>query len=140
MNTFDNVVAILATNDITITPLRHDLLQILCANSKPLSAYQLLEQLKTIRPNATPMTVYRTLKVFEQAHILHKIDKNNTFFLCCHPSSEQDCQIFSCIQCGSHQEVRNQQITQLIKKEMKKIGFHSLNEALQIPALCPKCV
>lgn len=124
---------------IEATPLRKEILTILAQSSSPQSAYQLLDQLKVIRQNATPMTVYRTLATFEKAHLIHKIEKDSTYVLCCHPSEINNCQIIFCSSCGEHQEIHDKSIQKKIMQAIDSIGFSANHEPIQISALCKHC-
>ncbi|MEZ6348124.1 hypothetical protein SL910_29610 [Klebsiella pneumoniae] len=50
-----------------------------CAEDKGISAYQILDQLKSYNPNAKPTTVYRTLDYLQQAGVIVKIESCSKF-------------------------------------------------------------
>ncbi len=139
MKQVDSALSRLDHCEIEATPLRVDILTLLINSRHPLSAYQLLDQLKTTRKNATPMTVYRTLATFEKAHLIHKIEKDSTYVLCCHPSEINNCQIIFCSSCGEHQEIHDKSIQKKIMQAIDSIGFSANHEPIQISALCKHC-
>jgi Fur family zinc uptake transcriptional regulator len=139
MSLIKSAINILKSLAIEVTPLREEILTILAQSSVPLSAYQILDQLKLLRTNAKPMTVYRTLATFEKANLIHKIEKDSTYVLCCHPSENNNCQIIFCSSCGEYKELHDKKIQEHIRQVINSSGFTTDHQSIQISALCKNC-
>jgi len=59
-------------------------LELLKAKKKPLSAYDLLDQLKQPHKKLAPTTIYRSLKKLLNEGLVHKIAGKNTYIACKH--------------------------------------------------------
>ena len=69
-----------ARKAMRITPMRMMVYHFIrCAEDKGISAYQILDQLKSYNPNAKPTTVYRTLDYLQQAGVIVKIESCSKF-------------------------------------------------------------
>ena len=68
--------------EIALNPIKTMIYQILQNSTKPHSAYQLLDHVKTTIPNAKPMMVYRALSYLENKGMIHKIKSTATYHSC----------------------------------------------------------
>lgn len=128
-----------ASRGIELTPLRLDILHLFCKLAKPVTAYELLRELRNTRKTAEPPTVYRVLDFLAQENIVHKIEANNTYLLCIHPDAKHQNQILICNNCGSATEIEDKKICQTIKASAKTHGFHISDELLEIRGYCQGC-
>src|SRR5690606_24636684 len=64
------------------TPIRRKVLELLLNHERSLKAYELLTEIRTIYPNATPPTVYRALDFLLDEGLVHRVDTLNTFMAC----------------------------------------------------------
>lgn len=135
----DKMKQLLEAQQIKPTPLRLDIIRLLNKAKTPISAYELLERLQKTRPNAKAMTVYRTLHTFEQALLVHKIEKNNAYILCCHPNHQDHCQIISCCKCDHYIELHDKQLFNQINTAIKQNNFSPSDQLFQIHAVCHNC-
>ena len=139
MNAYQAAIKQLTIANVSLTPLRQDVLKILASSSEPLGAYDILAQLQKVRASAKPMTVYRTLATFESCHIVHKIAQDKRYVLCCHPSQHQYCFIIFCSTCGHYKEVHRDAVANDIQQLINKAGFIISHEPIQITACCKSC-
>jgi Fur family zinc uptake transcriptional regulator len=139
MTTKNQAHRLLEQCDIKPTTLRTEVLLCLLCAKKPIGAYDLLERLKIKRPGAKPMTIYRILDLYQAVHLVHKLEKDNTFVLCCHPDAKNPCQIIICRSCHKHTELHDDRLAQTIQAVLQPLGYRSCQQELQIDALCMQC-
>ena len=124
---------------IKLTPLRQLVLKLICQQPQPISAYELLRELRKIRPNAEPPTVYRVLEFLQQQHILHRIESNNSYIVCLHPEEPHQSQILLCTQCGVASEVHDDDVVGAVNACAKQYHFKIDQGITEIRGLCSKC-
>jgi iron complex outermembrane recepter protein len=102
--------AVCAERGVTFTPIRRDVYELLCRHDRPVGAYELLEELKALRPKAAPITVYRPLDFLLEAGLAHKINALNAFTAC--RGSEQDHRglLLICSKCSSIIELEDRRV------------------------------
>ena len=79
---FDKILS--ADDSIKLTTLRKEILTIFIQSKKPISAYEVLKELKAQRETAEPPTVYRVIEYLIEKKILHRIDTENKYVFCSH--------------------------------------------------------
>jgi Fur family zinc uptake transcriptional regulator len=139
MTSIAQALKILQSLSIEVTALRQEVLTILAKSKKPITAYQILSKLQLVRPSAKPMTVYRTLSTFEKAHLIHKIEKDSSYVLCCHPNKENHCLIVFCSVCGKYKEIHNSSVQNVLQQTLEPLAFTFHEEPIQIAAICADC-
>ncbi len=133
-----DIVSYCNKNNIKITALREQLIEILAKADHPCTAYQILSELKNVKKNAEPMTVYRVLDFLVKNNIVHKLEASRKYALCCHPS-EKSCQIFVCKKCGKKQECHNTSIAKVLEQISEKSNFRLVSKDIEIYGLCQNC-
>jgi Fur family zinc uptake transcriptional regulator len=133
---------LLQDDDLKITDLRKDILDIILSAKKPLSAYDVLDQLKTKRTNAKPPTVYRVIDYFVEKKIIHRVETTNKYVGCTQLDNFKTKYhgiLFLCQQCGNSFELVDDEFLEALKNFSKKHQF-SVNESLvEVKGICEKC-
>jgi len=126
---------------IKLTPLRTDILTIMCRFEQAISAYEILRQLKQTRPNAQPPTVYRVLEYLQEVHIIHRIASKNTYLCCIHPDLPHrgQGQLLLCKVCDQADEILNGQLSQAVTDCTKAYGFQFHDDLIEIHGTCATC-
>lgn len=139
----DIITKLLSDQELKITHLRKEVLDIFLSSKKPLSAYEVLNKLKKSRPNAEPPTVYRVIEYFVQKEIIHRIETGNKYVFCSHLenfNAHPQGILFLCEKCGSSYEIIDDDFLKFIKK-FSKIHQLSINELLvEMKGICQKCL
>ncbi len=113
---------------------------ILAQAKQPLSAYDILpEMAKKLRRAVAPPTVYRALQHLESEGIVSRIESKNAYILCRHPHETHDCIFFICRKCGKATEAPDRDVSRLLRKEAKDLGFAASKQILEILGVCEKC-
>ena len=114
--------------------------KILAAAKQPLSAYDILpEMAKKLKKPVAPPTVYRALHHLEQMGLVSRIESKNAYVLCRHPHEEHDCLFFICRKCGKATEAPEREISRLVRKEARDLGFAASKQILEILGVCGGC-
>ncbi|EKD72371.1 MAG: Zinc uptake regulation protein ZUR [uncultured bacterium] len=142
MSKTEIVSRLLMDSDLTITPLRKDVLDIFLSSQKPLSAYEVLDKLKKKRFNAKPPTVYRVIDYFVEKNIIHRIETGSKYVCCAQLSnfkSNYHGILFLCKKCKHSFEFMDEEFLHFLKKFSKKQHL-SINETLiEIKGVCQNC-
>ncbi|MFK7773788.1 MAG: Fur family transcriptional regulator [Saprospiraceae bacterium] len=128
---------ILNKKEVRITPMRQLLLEFFLKKSKILG----LSELEKVFPKSDRITIYRTLKTFEEKGIIHSVPNGNAemkYALC------QDCQVanhsdyhphFYCSKC---EELSCLESVFIPSVELPKdYSFEKIE--MKIHGVCPKC-
>lgn len=136
---FDEICAI---KNIKLTMLRKEILSILFHKNKPMGAYEILEKLKKKRSSAEPPTVYRVLKWLVDAHLIHRIEAQNTYVLCSIIDEKKQLHktiLLFCNNCHKSYEYEDAHIFNSIKKFIEKYQIEIDETLIEMKGLCTKC-
>ena len=125
-----------------LTELRKEVLEILLSEQKSLTAYEILAQLKKVRVNAEPPTVYRTLAYLLEVKLIHRIESNNQYVCCVHIHDlerEHHGVLFFCEQCHSSFEYFEKDVGELIEKFSKKHHVEVSEPLIEMKGVCQQC-
>ena len=131
-----------ALNGTQLTPLRREVLELILKAHTPLTAYQLLDQLKSTRHSAVPPTIYRALEFLLENRLIHKIERLNAFVACVethHQHHHADAQFLICKQCGSVQEIEAPAISAALAQAVAAHGFVPSRAVIEVDGLCAAC-
>ena len=132
--------ALCADRGVRMTAVRETVLKLLWQSHKPLSAYQLKDQLSEISGKSiAPPTVYRALEFLLDQGFVHRIPSLNAFVGCPFPNSEHSNIFLICDQCHRVGEIADRQINQLFEQRSNKINFKLRTKIIELFGLCPNC-
>lgn len=125
-----------------LTQLRADVLHILERADKPLKAYNILAELRKVRPKAQPPTVYRVLEFLKLHNVVHEITHQHSYALC-----QSDCEqhiqhtniLFVCQKCDHVDEACGDKVLKALVPITKKHHFQPNNSTLELLGFCQHC-
>jgi len=130
-----------AANGNQLTELRRAVLTLVLAAPGPLTAYQLLDQLKAVRKSAVPPTVYRALDFLIDNRLVHKVEQLNAFIPCSDTHHDHhDVQFLICDKCGTVAEIEDRAIARALAKAAEKHGFHPSKAVVELDGTCAACM
>ncbi|MDC9595008.1 zinc uptake transcriptional repressor Zur [Xenorhabdus sp. IM139775] len=132
--------AICLSRGVRLTPQRLEILRLITEQPSAISAYDLLDLLREVEPQAKPPTVYRGLEFLLEQGFIHKIESTNSYVICHH--FEQPCHtsaMFICEFCGSVTEKEAKDIEFAIQQLAQGTGFHLRNSVIEVHGLCFSC-
>jgi Fur family ferric uptake transcriptional regulator len=120
------------------TPQRRLLLSILADSDGHVTAAELVERCRSIDPNTTPSTVYRTLDLLEDLGLLrhcHGVDGREEFHVL--PRTEHG-HLF-CSGCGRSWDIETDEATELVHRLDSTRDFAVDLSHLAVVGVCAEC-
>ncbi len=137
---YQRIVAHCKAHHIKLTPLREQVLAIISQSEKPLTAYAILDELKTVKPNAQVMSIYRTLNFLLDNELIHRIESLNAVMLCHHMDAcEHLSQWLICERCGEATECDLPIFQQGLNDISEATGFVVTAPVIELTGICPQC-
>ena len=116
-------------------------LKVLQANSKPLSAYEILEKVKDFGIKSPPI-IYRALDALMEIGKVHKINELNNFIACdCEEDHQHLLSILTiCQNCNEVREIHDPATIDYLLK-LRSLNIHLANKAvIELPVMCQNCI
>ena len=121
------------------TPQREEILKAFLSVEKHLSADELYKIVKKKDPDIGYVTVYRTMKLLEEAGLCNEIDFGDGISRFEHRYEHGHHDHLICVKCGGCTEVMKPRIERLQDELAKERRFIPLKHKLQIFGICDKC-
>ena len=129
-----------ARNGAQLTALRREVLDLILRAPAPVTAYQLLDQLKSTRKSAVPPTIYRALEFLIQNQLVHRIERLNAFVPCAETDhAHMDAQFLICRKCGAVAETEDQGVSAALAAAAAANGFTPGRAIVELDGLCATC-
>jgi Fe2+/Zn2+ uptake regulation proteins len=122
-----------------LTKLRRRVLELVWCRHEPAKAYDILDELRQDYRRAAPPTVYRALDFLLNEGLIHRINSLNAFVGCGNPKMSHSGQFMICRQCHTVAEINDPEITRMLARKAKRIGFRAARQSIEIEGLCPGC-
>lgn len=124
------------------TDIRRQVLSIILQNDKYSKAYEVLDALLEIQPNAKPVTVYRSLEFLEEVGLIHRLSGLNAWTGCshigCHDAGHSEV-LAVCVDCGQVTEMDLPEVYAAIDTAVRNKGLTSLSKQIEVQVRCPNC-
>jgi len=121
------------------TPIRRKVLELLLMHQRSLKAYELLDEIRQLQPNATPPTVYRALDFLLEEGLVHRVDTLNTFIACGDAGGAPHNLLVVCTGCGTVAEIHDDIVRNRLAERIKDAGFRLAGDEMEVKALCQNC-
>ena len=121
------------------TPQREEILKAFLSVEKHLSADELHKIARKKNPYIGYVTVYRTMKLLEEAGLCNEIDFGDGISRFEHRYEHGHHDHLICVKCGGCTEVMKPRIERLQDELAKERRFIPLKHSLQIFGICDKC-
>jgi Fur family transcriptional regulator, zinc uptake regulator len=125
-----------ATRPLSTTQER--VLALLSEAGKPLSAYDLLNLLRSDGVNAPP-TVYRALERLMRDGLAHRIESLNAFVACNQPHHRELAAFAICDHCGKVSELMDKDLEGRLFEVAASNGFHASKATVELRGHCAGC-
>lgn len=133
--------AICLQRNVRLTPQRLEVLRLMSQHHGAISAYDLLDLLRSSEPQAKPPTVYRALDFLLEQGFVHRVESTNSYVVCHH--FEQPCHtsaMLICDRCGAVAEQHAEGVENILKSLALSTGFSLASSVIEAHGLCKKCV
>ncbi len=125
----------------SLTPSRTLIIKTLSKYKKPVSAYELRDEInKNGGVNINISQIYRVLDFWTDLGLIHKISIINKYFLCITPEEKHTHILNICTVCEKVFETCNEKMGLNLKKSTAKLNLAFNNtRSVEIPVICPQC-
>lgn len=121
------------------TARQDDVLDVLNACEKPMTAYQILEELQANEPDIAPPTVYRTLSALTDQGRAHRLESIKAFVPCRCNHAESVPVLSICEDCGSVLEHDGSGLLPQLNRLTDRSAFRAERHIVEIHGLCETC-
>ena len=133
--------AICLQRNVRLTPQRLEVLRLMSQHHGAISAYDLLDLLRSSEPQAKPPTVYRALDVLLEQGFVHRVESTNSYVVCHHfEQPSHTSAMLICDRCGAVAEQHAEGVENILKSLALSTGFALANSVIEAHGLCEKCV
>jgi len=122
-----------------LSGIRGKILELLVATGQPVSAYWLIEELRSQGTSVVPPTVYRALNFLRRSGLAHRVESLNAFVACAHPGPDHQEQFLICSECGFAEELSDTAISDLLLAKATAHGFRPDQQIVEIAGVCKQC-
>lgn len=116
-----------------------DVLGVLKACDRPMTAYQILERLQVIEPDIAPPTVYRTLSALTDQGRAHRLESIKAFVPCRCSHVESVPVLAICEDCGMVDEHDGSHLLPKLTALTDQNAFRAERHIVEIHGLCSIC-
>jgi Fur family zinc uptake transcriptional regulator len=124
---------------VQLTPIRHQVLELIWASHKAVKAYELLDRIKPQMDAAKPATIYRALDFLIEQGLIHRVESLNAFVGCNSSDHQHEQLLLICMNCQEVEERSASEVMQALSKEINQAGFIVHSKAIEIHGVCSEC-
>ena len=119
---------------------QNDILDVLRACEKPLTAYKILEKLQVDEPDIAPPTVYRTLLALTEQGRAHRLESIKAFVSCTCDHAQSVPVLVICEDCGAVDEHDGSGLLPKLSALISSTTFRAKRHILEIQGQCSACL
>ena len=136
----DAAASLCAGRGQRFTAQRRAVFELVLLAAGPITAYELLERLRTASPSATPAAVYRALEFLMTARLVHKVESLSAFIPCVDDDHhDHAAQFFICAVCGTVAEIEDQAVARALAHIASQLGFRVTASMVEVSGVCAAC-
>jgi Fur family zinc uptake transcriptional regulator len=120
--------------------IRREVLSLLIQHDQGLKAYDLLEEIKKNRSNATPPTVYRALDFLVAQGFVHKLELVSKYVVCRHESHDVPGLFMVCARCRQVSDLEDNALATQLSARVGLAGHRLHSSDIEISTICPACL
>ncbi len=124
---------------VQLTPIRFQVLSLICDSHRSVKAYDLLDKIKPLQPAAKPATIYRALDFLLEQGLIHRIESLNAFVGCDHSGHRHEQLMLICRHCLEVEERPANDVMIILARELREAGFNEYSKTVEIQGICSKC-
>lgn len=124
---------------VQLTPIRHQVLELIWDSHKAVKAYDLLDKLKPLQAAAKPATIYRALDFLIEQGLIHRVESLNAFVGCSCSGHQHELLLLICKHCNEVEERPAPKVMEALVQEFYQAGFIPHSKAIEAQGICSKC-
>ena len=122
------------------TEMRAEVFQVLAAQDRPASAYDIAEGVSKARgKRVAANSVYRILDLFVANNLVRRVESANAFVANSHPGCLHDCIFLICDSCGNAVHVDNDKLSDGVRAAAAATGFAAERPVIEVRGKCAEC-
>jgi Fur family transcriptional regulator, zinc uptake regulator len=106
---------------------------------RPMTAYELVDRLRSVDCSATPAGVYRSLDFLGRHGLVHRLESSKAFVACAIPDHAHPSQMLVCRNCGAAVEAEDRRVATAAEALGKRLGFALDRRTIELTGVCPAC-
>ena len=119
--------------------MQADVLAVLRRRDTPLSAYNILDELRVTNPKIAPPTIYQALAALTERGHVHRLESLKAY-IACQCGSHQNALILSiCDDCGTVEESFATDLLKMLASIVGKSGFAPMRHVIEVHGICGSC-
>lgn len=126
-------------HDLKITQPRLIAFEIVHRARKPITAYEVLEEMGKTLKNPKPPTAYRALDFLAEHGFVHRIESMNAYRACDVDHKHTGSQYMICDTCSGVEEVHLCSLPDILQEKIEAQHFTLRHWNLELHGLCKKC-
>lgn len=131
--------ALCAARGKRLTPVRRRVLELVWADHKPVSAYDILEVLMAEGWGSSPPVAYRALSFLADLGLVHKLERRNAFIGCPRGGDAHVAQFFICTRCDRVTETAHPGLSEGLGAAAAEAGFTVTHPVIEVEGVCGLC-
>ena len=116
-----------------------EVLAVLSRRRGPLSAYDILAELRKANPKIAPPTIYRALAALTERGCVHRLESLNAFIACRSNRHRKAAILSICHDCGSVDESVAPDLLKELSNFIGKSGFAPTRHVIEVHGRCASC-
>lgn len=126
-------------NGVRTSKPREAVLKIIARSRKPLTAYEVLDELGKVITSPKPPTVYRALESLSEHGFVHRIESLNAYIACHENHRHSGSQFMICDNCGRVEEIHLCSIPESLQKQAAAKNFATTHWNVELHGTCANC-
>lgn len=129
------------THGLRLTAGRRAILDLLCAEAKPMGAYDMIEKLAASGgKRLAPISVYRALDFLLENGLVHRLSSKNAYLACGHHHGANEPLVFLiCDSCGAVSERTSSSLGHALDAIAGDADFSRRGQVVEVTGLCTGC-
>ncbi|MEM1432308.1 MAG: Fur family transcriptional regulator [Pseudomonadota bacterium] len=119
--------------------MQAEVLAVLRRRGAPLSAYDVLGELRAAHPKIAPPTIYRALGALRERGRVHRLESLNAY-IARQGSAHQHASVLSiCDNCGTVEESVAPDVLERLSQVVGQSGFSPVRHVIEVHGVCSAC-
>ncbi len=119
--------------------VQSQVIAVLRASGKPMTAYDLLDELKADTPKMAPPTVYRALAALKERGAVHRLESLNAYMACACGDHAAPSILSICDACGIVEERLAPDLIDALSSAAGQSGFDTTRHVVELHGQCAQC-
>ena len=116
-----------------------EVLSVLLQHRRPLSAYDVLGELRQSNPKIAPPTIYRALAALTERGRVHRLESLSAFIACRCEHNHRASIMSICDNCGTVEESVAPDVLRELSRIAGKSGFAPTRHVIEVHGVCVSC-